>query len=165
MMLIRKFSLAYDTLEDRVACDAEDTQGVTTRLWLTQRLCRALVDAFLPIVEAAAPKVTPEHQATVQSFEQAAALADLGKTAGPRPAPPSANGLVRAVRIHPLEARVEVKFEFGDNQAMALGSTHPGLRQILFVLRRIYGVAGWPLDFWPAWISEPGASPPADAVN
>jgi hypothetical protein len=37
MTQIHKFSLVYDATEDRLAWDAEDIQGATTRLWLTQK--------------------------------------------------------------------------------------------------------------------------------
>ena len=80
MSEIHRFSLVYDIPEDRIAWDVEDTDGVATRLWLTQRLCRALLTAIFPMVQApAAADLPSQHQATLQSWEQAAAMSEFGK--------------------------------------------------------------------------------------
>jgi hypothetical protein len=166
MAEVRKFSLAYDAQEDRIAWDSEDADGTTMRLWLTQRLCRGLVAAILPMLEAAAPQqVAPQHQATAQSWEQAAALSDFGKSPSVRPTPQSASGLVRAVHLRPSAQEITFLFEFGAGASCSIGVRHAGVRQMLFVLRRLYAGAGWPADFWPAWISPTSDPPAPEAVN
>jgi hypothetical protein len=167
MSQIHKFSLAYDAEEDRLAWDAEDILGGTTRLWLTQRLCRGLVGALLPMLEQAAPQAAaPGRQAVVQAWEQAAAMAEFGKTPGVRPRAETVAGLVRAAHIRPSPASLELTFEFGDGQSRVVAVAHAGVRQMLAVMRRLYVAAGWPLDIWPAWMAEPPAGrAPSGAVN
>ena len=168
MSQIQKFSLIYDVAEDRMAWDSEDAQGATTRLWLTQRLCRGLVGAILPMlqVEPAAPEpVAAQRQAAVQSWEQAAAMADFGKVPGVRPLPQTVVGLVKAVHIGPFADHMDLSFDFGRDERRTLGVSRPAVRQMLTVLHRLYVAAGWPMDIWPAWIEGPHGQPPIDALN
>lgn len=164
MTQIHKFSLSYDAAEDRLAWDTEDTAGVTTRLWLTQRLCRGLVTAILPLLEAR-QDVPPQHQATVQSWEQAAAMADFGKVPAVRPDARTASGLVSAVHITPTAEGFDLKFDFGAGDHRTVGVVLPALRQTLDVVHRLNVAAEWSQDHWPAWITQPTLPVPADAVN
>lgn len=166
MTQIHKFSLVYDPNEDRLAWDGEDTQGATTRLWLTQRLCRGLVNALVPMLKTAAPQaVALRHPASVQSWEQAAAMADFGKVPGVQPQPQATVGLVRAVHIQPTNDIISLTFDFGAGDARTIGASQLAIRQMLAVMYRLHVAAGWPLDVWPAWIAEPAAPVPDDAVN
>jgi hypothetical protein len=166
MAEIHKFSLSYDAAEDRLAWDAEDREGGTTRMWLTQRLCRALVQAVVPMLLKTTAQALPrEHETAVQSWEQAAAMADFGKVEPVRPRPQSLAGLVRTVNIRPPGEAFVLTFEFGAEGRCAIGMKLPELRQTLAVMHQLHVSAGWPLDFWPAWICEPAAGPGADIVN
>ena len=163
---VHKFSLSYDAAEDRLVWDAEDRGGATTRLWLTQRLCRAMVQAIIPmLVKSAPPEVARGHETTIQSWEQAAAMAEFGKVAPVRPQPQSLAGLVRSVNLRPEPDKLVLTFEFGAASPCGIGINLPQLRQTLAVMHGLYVAAGWPLDFWPAWIADPGAAPSAEAVN
>jgi hypothetical protein len=167
MSQIQKFSLVYDVTEDRLAWDSEDADGATTRLWMTQRLCSGLVGALLPLLQQA-PTVWPvpvRHQATVQSWAQAAAMADFGKTPGVRPNPQTEMGLVKAVHIRPSADHLDLVFEFGPGRTRAVGVSPAAVRQMLSVMHGLYVAAGWPLDIWPAWITGQQGPPPSDAVN
>jgi hypothetical protein len=164
---IQRFSLAYDPREDRIAFDGAAADGATARLWLTQRLCRGLVKALLPMLETPAQQALPrEHKAAVQSFEQAAALAGFGQTPAVRLAPAAPSGLVSAAHLRARESAIEVVFEFGAGQRVSLPATRAAIRQMLFVLRRLHQAAEWPTEMWPDWIAE-SAPPPAagEAVN
>jgi hypothetical protein len=166
MTQVHRFSLIYDPAEDRLAWDSVDVEGGVARLWLTQRICRGLVGALLPMLQAATPAtVPPEHQAAVQSWEQAAAMADFGKAPGVQLQPQSVVGLVRAVHIRPHDGRLELAFEFGEGQTRAVEVTHSAVRQMLSVMHRLSAAAGWPLDVWPAWIADPAAAAPGGALN
>lgn len=168
MSKIQRFSLIYDVAEDRIAWDSEDTEGATTRLWLTQRLCRGMVGAILPMlqVEPAAPEpVAIQRQAAVQSWEQAAAMADFGKVPGVRPRPQTVVGLVKAIHIRPSADRLDLTFDFGADDSRTIGASQPAVRQMLTVLHRLHGVAGWPMDIWPAWIEGPQGPPQTGAMN
>jgi hypothetical protein len=166
MTEIHKFSLSYDPAEDRLAWDTEDRAGVTTRLWLTHRLCRGLVNALLPMLQKATAQDVPAgHETTIQSWEQAAAMAEFGKVAPVKPQPQAASGVVRAVHIRPTAEGMNLTFDFGIDEVRTIGIATPGVRQTLAVMHRLYAAAGWPADIWPAWITDTAASAPKDAVN
>jgi hypothetical protein len=165
---IHKFSLSYDAAEDRIAWDAEDQEGGTTRMWLTQRLVQAVVKAIVPMVVQTGPQELPKGGETaVQSWEQAAAMADFGKVPAVRPQPQSLTGLVRTINLRPAGEKIVLTFEFGGPQPLAIGTNLPQIRQTLSVIHGLYVAAGWPLDFWPAWIADPAAAggARADIVN
>ena len=164
MAEVHKFSLSYDAAEDRLAWDAEDHDGVATRMWLTQRLCQAVVKAIVPLIVQSGP-LPRGGETAVQSWEQAAAVAALGKIPPVRPQPQSPAGLVGRVDIKPDPGKLVLTFHFGAEQPCTIGIELPQLRQTLAVIHGLYVAAGWPLDFWPAWISTPSAGPRADAVN
>lgn len=166
MTQIHKFSLVYDGDEDRLAWDTEDVEGVTTRLWLTQRLCRGVVNALLPLLQASTQaKAPPGHEATLQSWEQAAAMAAFGKIPPVKPRAESAVGLVRAVHIQPSSDGLVLTFDFGADEHRVIGLAQAEVRQTLTVMHGLHKAAGWPLDIWPAWISDPAAKAPVDVVN
>lgn len=166
MSEIRKVSLLYAPAEDRLALDAEDSEGGTTRLWLTQRLCRGLVTALTPILRRSVSLRLPNQPLeTAQSWEQAAAMADFGKTPGVRTAPDSITGLVDTVHIGPPGDRVALTFTFGGGQSRTVTLTIAALRQTLAVMHRLHVEAGWPLDAWPGWIADPAVQAAGGAVN
>ena len=156
MAQIQKFSLSYDPAEDRLVWDAEDREGSTLRMWMTQRLCKAMVEAMTPmLVQATTPQTARGQEAAVQSWEQAAAMAELGKTAPVKPQPQQLAGLIKTVNIRPAGADLVLTFDFGAPEPCAMGLKLHELRQMLAVLHRLYVSAGWPVDIWPQWIAEP----------
>ena len=166
MSAIHRFSLAYDPEEDRITCDTEDRSGATTRLWLTQRLCRGLLPALLPMLQKSVGQaVAPEHQAAVQSFEQAAALSAFGQLPPVRAQAETVAGLVKAVHIQPGPFGLTLTFDFGADGHRTLALTFAEVRQMLAVMHRLQAVAGWPLDQWPDWIAGGGDAAPAAALN
>jgi hypothetical protein len=160
----RKFSLVYDGAEDRIAWDLEDTEGATTRLWLTQKLSRGLVGALIPILEKRTAGAA-SGGSTLQAWEQAAAMAEFGKTPAVRTDAGSSAGLVRAVHIASGEKGFSLTFEFGADETRTVGLETPALRQTLAVIHRLYTAAGWPMDLWPAWIADPAARAAEATVN
>ncbi len=165
MSEIVKFSLVYDVAEDRIAWDLEDEEGGGTRLWLTQRLVRGLVAAVIPLVSGA-PQAAADEQgaepppapdASLQAWEQAAAMSGFGKTKGVRVTPESTAGLVSTVHINTTTDGLSFTFEFG-NEQRTVGASGPAVRQTLSVLHSLHVQAGWPLDLWPAWIADPAGT-------
>jgi hypothetical protein len=166
MTVVRKFSLSYDGAEDRIAWDAEDVAGGATRVWLTQRFCREFVAALLPrLPKPAAGDVAPEHEATVQGWEQAAAMTHFGKTPGVKVTPESTAGLVRAGHISPKRTGMTLAFDFGADQQRSIDLDVAATRQMLRVMYDLHVAAGWPTDVWPTWITGPGATETASALN
>lgn len=166
MAEIRKVSLLYAPGEDRLALDTEDLDGATTRLWLTQRLCRALVTALLPMLQEASSLSLPgASEGVVQSWEQAAAMADFGRTPGVQAMAGSIAGLVRTVHISPPAAQMTLTFDFGESDARVVTLTTAALRQTLAVMHSLQVEAGWPLDLWPGWITDPAVQAAHGAAN
>ena len=145
MTEILKFSLSYDAAEDRLAWDAEDRDGTTMRMWLTQRLCRAVIDAVVPMLKPATPEAPREHQTTLQSWEQAAAMADFGKVPPVRPQPQTLAGLVRSVNIRPETGKLILTFEFGAVGPCVIPVNAQQIRQTLSVMHGLYVAAAWPM--------------------
>jgi hypothetical protein len=164
MPQLTRFSLSYDMPQDRIAWDGEDVGGGTTRLWLTQRLCRDFVGALLPRLPKPAAEIAPEHEAAIQSWEQAAAMASFGSVPGVRVQVGAAGGLVRTVHITPARGSVTLVFETGDGEPAAISLGAEALRQLLAVLHDLHTTAGWPPGFWPDWIAQPAAAG-APALN
>ncbi len=158
MAKVCKFSLTYVPAEDRIAWDAEDDAGATNRVWLTQRFCRGFVEALIAKLPAPGPDVPAAHQATVQGWEQAAAVSGLGKTPGVKLAPQAPAGLVRAAHITPTRSGLTIDFEFGVDERQAVTLPAPGVRQMLSIMHDLHVAAGWPTDFWPEWIAKPAAT-------
>jgi len=166
MSQIRKFSFVYDRAEDRLACDTEAADGATTRLWLTQRFCKGLVAAILPFLTRSVAAPAQEHQSLVQSWEQVAAMADFGKTPAVELAPEASAGLVQAAHLTPREKGLEIAFEFDGGEQRSIPLAFTEVRQMLSVMHRLHVAAEWPVDQWPAWISDPAAvAAPTQSVN
>lgn len=158
-----RFSLFYDLAEDRLAWDGVDADDAVTRLWLTQRLCRGMIEALIPrLPKPKAAEMAPEHEPTVQSWEQQAAMSEFGKTPGVRVQPESVAGLVRTVHIRPGAEAVTFVFELGLEEDRSITLSSAGVRQMLALFHELHKAAGWPLDLFPAWVSQP-ADPQAAA--
>ncbi len=166
MAEIQKFSLNYDPAEDRLAFDTEDAAGETTRLWLTERLCRNLAPALIKLLteKGAAKAGGAVAQSTVQSWAQVSAMQGFGQSPSVKLKAQAPSGLVNAVHVTPANGRFFVKFDFGD-QSRSINFDEPALRQTLGLLARLYRLAGWPADIWPDWITEPAIDATPGTVN
>ena len=163
---IHRFSLNYDPAEDRLAFDTEDKAGATTRLWLTERLCRNLAPALVKLLteKGAAKASGAVDAATVQSWAQVSAMQGFGQTPAVTLKADAPSGLVNAVHVTPANGRFFIKFDFG-GQSRSIDFDEPALRQTLARMQRLYRAAGWPADIWPDWIADPSAEPVARTVN
>lgn len=163
MAEITRFSFLYDPAEDRIALDAEDADGAATRLWLTQRLCRGLVAALVPMLT---PPASALEDPGRQSWEQAAAVEAMGATPPVHPGPEATVGLVHEVTIAPAGDRLALTLRFSAGQSRELSIATVALRQTLAELHRLHVIAAWPQDLWPAWIADPaGGAAAVGAVN
>jgi hypothetical protein len=168
MAKIHKFSQLYDGAEDRIAWLTEDDDGATTKLWFTQRLCKGLVKALVPMLETAqASDAPPEHKEVVQSWEQAAAMAEFGKVPPVQPREETVVGVVRNINIQPAGDGLIMSFDFGAAAPCTLALRLTETRQMLAVLRRLHAAAGWPGEAFPAWIDGPApdAGPSREKAN
>lgn len=163
MTEITRFSLLFDPAEDRMALDMVDDAGAVTRLWLTQRLCRGLVQAMAPMVGA--PGGGEREDASRQSWAQAAAVEAMAGTPPVTPGTGATVGLVFEVNLTPSPGQLAITLRFAD-QSRDLTLSPVALRQTLAEMYRLHVAAGWPLDLWPAWIADPAAEARVEgAVN
>lgn len=159
---IQKFSQLYDGAEDRIAWLTEDVDGATTKLWFTQRLCRNFVKALVPLLEKSQGDEAPqEHKEVVQSWEQAAAMAEFGKTPPVTPRAETVAGVVRNINMQPSGDGLVFAFDYGGEAPLVLALRLTETRQMLTVLSRMHAAAGWPCDAFPAWVDGPLAEPTA----
>lgn len=162
----RTFSLLYDPSEDRIAWDMVDVAGETTRIWLTQRMCRQFVGALIPRLPQPGPRVAAEHQSAVQGFQQAAAMSRLAPAPPVKPAQTDVAARARAIQLNPSPQGIGVVFDLGEAGQRSIGLDPAAARQMLTLLHGVHVHAGWPVDFWPDWIARPAeASAGAPAVN
>lgn len=166
MSEIHKFSLNYDPHEDRLAFDAEDQAGATTRLWLTERMCRNLAPHLIKLLteQSAAKAGGAVDNSTVQSWAQLSAMRGFDTSTAVKLAAEAPSGLVNAVHVTPSNGRFLVKFDFGP-QSRSINFDEQALRQTLNLLARLYRAAGWPVDIWPDWILDPAPETVARTVN
>ena len=166
MSQIQKFSFLYDAAEDRVACDTEAPDGATSRLWMTQRFCRNLAAAVVDMLEKSAGAAGEGRQTLLQSWRQAAAMGEFGRTPGVQPTPQSAAGLVQTAQLTPKTDAMSIAFEFGAGETRSITLAVPQVRQMLGALHQVHVAAGWPLEFWPTWVADPtAAAAPTATVN
>lgn len=166
MAAIIKFSFAYDPAEDRLALDTEDDAGVAARLWLTQRLCRGVVAALIPVLQnSVAGHLPPDAQATLQSWEQAAALEGFGQAPPVKADTGSGAGLANAVHIRPRDDGLSLTVDFATGESRFIPMSFAALRQALSEMHRLFVVAGWPRDIWPEWIANPGTHAAGGMAN
>lgn len=163
---IHKFSLHYDPHEDRLAFDAEDAAGATTRLWLTERMCRNLAPHLIKMLteKGAAKAGGAVAESTVQSWAQLSAMRGFDQSSAVKLKTDAPSGLVNAVHVTPTNGRFLVKFDFG-GQSRSINFDEQALRQTLSLLARLYQAAGWTADIWPDWIADPTPEPAVRTVN
>ena len=167
---IHRFTLTYDPQEDRLAFDAEDAAGETTRLWLTQRMCRNLAPHLIRLLteQGAARAGGAVAESTVQSWAQVSAMQKLDEAPAVRLKAQAPSGLVNAVHVTPQQtpggARFLIQFDFA-GQSRRIDFDEAALRQTLSLLARLYRAAGWPGDLWPDWIADPAPEPAVRTVN
>ncbi len=154
MSRIIRFSQMFDPSEDRIAWITEDDRGETTRLWLSLRLCQRMVGALVPKVQEIRPAPTvAASDPAIQSWEQAAAMAQLEPGPPILPSAKTTTGLVQSIDIAPVNGEFLLTLHFGEGEQRSLALTAVEMRQSLTVLYRLYRAAEWPLDVWPGWVS------------
>jgi len=164
MPQIHRFSLVYDADQDRIGWDTEDVGGRTMRLWLTQRLSKGLVNAIVPLLTPQTPHdVAAPHAATLQSWEQAAAMADFGKVPSVQTSGEPSSALINSMQIQPTEDGLNLSLDYRGPEPLTISLASAAVRQTLTVIYRLYLAAGWAMDIWPAWITDPETTAPAAA--
>jgi hypothetical protein len=124
------------------------------------------VTALVDMLEMSAGATEGRSQTLLQSWRQAAAMGDFGRTPGVQFTAQSAVGLVRTAQLTPAGNDISIAFAFGVGDTRSVSLAAPQVRQMLGALYEVHVAAGWPLAFWPAWVQDPTtAAAPTTSVN
>mgnify|MGYP000505615817 CR=1 FL=1 len=161
-MTFKKFTTAYDDIQDRFRISGEVEGARVLTLWLTARLLQRLV---LTLAKLISPETTVHtREGSVQAWQQASAKAVHAAqpqkgTEDPAPAAHlGGNHTMRLIHSVDLEAtakQVVLIFRVGNNAEVArLPLSALELRQWLGILHRKCVRCGWSTEGWPAWLAQ-----------
>lgn len=182
MCTLKKLTIDYVAVEDRVRLSGACEQGGQLGIWLTRRLLDRLVPVLLDWVERqatdvpgrASPALT-DRQGTLDrqlpraeplhGFAQQAARQRLKPQAPVRPRADDARWLAVAVDIQRGRQGVRLVVRgAADSERAEFPLAVTPLRSWLNILHDAYRKADWPLDVWPDWVRD-AATPPRAAVR
>jgi len=149
---LQRLTTEYVDTEDRIRLTGEIRPGETTVLWLSQRLLLRLLPHLLLWLEQQSGASIPLEIA--QSFAQQAAQANLSPETPVARAAQSQEWLVEAVDLAPRQEGLILQFRAQPPHAVTLSMPAQALRQWLNILHRLWAVAEWPAQVWPAWMEE-----------
>jgi len=148
VFVIQKITQRYDPAQDRIEFNVQDAEGRVLRLWLTQRLANRLPAPLVSWLDEDAGNTAASG---LHAWEQAAAQAQL-KPDRPVEAVAANEVLVTEIDLAHGTGAYSLVLKWQDGAArLSLGATE--LRQWLGILYRLVAGAGWPTQFWPAWLA------------
>lgn len=157
---IHRFITAYVVAEDRLRFSCTLSTGDTSIFWVTQRLANPLAKALLDWLDKTVPDerfADFTHRAAQQS---AAARKPKGE---PLKIPEGAGWLVDAIDLKFTEKGIMLTFKDASGEQMLNLRFDPEhLRRWIKVLHAQYARSGWPMDLWPAWITEDSEPSPTE---
>lgn len=153
---IRTLTARYDLREDRVALDCQIHTGDVETLYFTQRLARAIVPALVAKVQKDPTRrllndFLQDEAVTNRAPAEAVATDPLAETIW----------LVTHLHLQDIENGVRVIFSHEDERAVHLECDQALLRNIIDILYKAFGLANWPRDIFPSWVSP--TTPQSDA--
>jgi len=156
---LKKVTLTYSHLEDRIRMDAEEVPGNVVTFWLTQRLCKELVKSLVVYFNKSDMALTgssPRSLATVQGFLHQSAK--INKKQADAVAPqPSKIVLLDKVQLRTSKNVVQMSLSLPGGESAVLALSLEEARQWMDILYQQYLRAEWPLQVWPDWVTaKPG---------
>jgi len=154
---LARLTTQYSDIEDRIRLSGEVENGSPLVLWMTHRLARRVVPAFVEWLE--------KQNADLPMAEVRQEMAQQAAEAGLEPqAPVKAPGETNGWRIDAIDltfsgeaVRITFKNDTGGKAQLDLGATP--LRQWLGILRGCFERGEWPLDIWPDWLMSAKPEP------
>ncbi len=153
MVKLKKVTLQYVEVEDRIRMSAESDGEEPVVFWLTQRLCGRLVKRLALHLEKSAPQSILLDKGLALTFQQHDAEWRQQPTEPVR---------IRSISRSVLPERVDLNFPVGgasinfplyDGESARLEMNMVELRQWMGVVYRQFQAAGWPMDVWPRWFT------------
>ncbi len=159
MVKLKKVTLQYIEIEDRIRMLADLDGEERAVFWLTQRLCRRLVPKLVHHLEHSAPDSHLVDKGLMLSVQQHDAGWQQKFSEPVRSTGLSRSVLPEKVDLFCPAGGAAIVFPLDDGGEPArLQMTMLELRQWMAVIYRQFQVAGWPMEVWPQWfaLSEPG---------
>jgi hypothetical protein len=150
---LKRITTRYVPGEDRVRLAGEREGGGQVAIWLTRRLLQGLVPKLLSPPGATPGAIAP-HRELFLGFAQQKALAAQVPVAPVAPPADAESWLAERAAISRSPQALTVTFESPDGQAASLLLSPVAVHQWLAIVYRAYRSAEWPLDIWPAWLTE-----------
>lgn len=162
---LRRVSVRYVEIEDRLRLAGEGTGGQTTVLWLTLRLLNRLIPHLCQWLEQQSGNAPLAE--VRQEFAQQKARTELEKQPPVRTEPDVKGVLIHSVDLKTSNAGMGLQFKDADGNVVASLQLQPRpLRQWLNIVFDQYRKAQWPTAVWPAWVAQakPAQTPARAAV-
>jgi hypothetical protein len=159
MVMLKKVTLQYIEIEDRIRMLADLDGEEPAVFWLTQRLCRRLVPKLVRHLEHSAQASLLVDKGLMLSVQQHDAGWQQKVSEPVKIGALSRSVLPEKVNLVCPSGGASIIFplEVGGKSAR-LQMTMLELRQWMGVVYRQFQVAGWPMEVWPDWfaLTEPG---------
>jgi hypothetical protein len=153
LIKLRKVTVSYSPIEDRIRMTAQTDDGESIEFWLTLRLCREVIKVMAEQLSASVLKKTQaRHAPMVESFLQTGA-ASRKTAARPVTVKPSQSHVLHKVQVQSGKQSLFLRIPT-DNGTAVLPFTHDEARQWLAILHKQFRLARWPMDIWPEWVSK-----------
>lgn len=147
---IRKITVQYIPLEDRLRFAAQLQGGESCNLWMTARLSAAVVACVLQTLGNQPFSSASVDPRTLQEWEQAAAMQGFKKSSAVS-ASPEPGELIESVDVGSENELFILVFRGVTQRAAQFTLTASEMRQWLQIVYSQFEVAGWSLEVWPDW--------------
>jgi len=154
---LKKVTLNYSNVEDRIRMDAESVQGEVIVFWLTQRLCRELVKSLVSYfnkADMATTGASTRSLPSVQKFLQQTASKNKPRVAAVAAAEPQQAVLLDKVQLRTSTRMIQMSLPLAESDQAVLVFSPQEARQWMGILYQQYRRAEWPLEIWPRWIAS-----------
>ncbi|HLS98980.1 MAG TPA: hypothetical protein VK018_09640 [Porticoccaceae bacterium] len=154
-LVLEKVTLNYVATEDRISMQAQVKEGEPMTFWLTLRLCRELVRAFVGYLDSHVATAKGGGKSVLQTYYQEEAMVRKTRTASvDASASTLAPVLVKEVSLRSNADALVMRLPMPDGTMAAMPLKAIEARQLLQILHVQFKKADWPLDIWPAWMSD-----------
>lgn len=161
MNTISRYTIQYDTGEDRIRLIARLVDGESQVLWITHRLLSRLIPHLtewldsLPMesVGTLDPKTERHLRDEMQRFKQHAVQQTVQKQSSLKADQQTPSWLVSTIKVRKRPSTLALEFRGVDGQELPLYLEIDALRLTLNVLFNAYKKADWPLSCWPVWMT------------
>jgi hypothetical protein len=162
---LTRLTTEYVPAEDRMRLAGETAPDQAVVIWITRRLLDRVLPHLFGWLERKGPAVPQASIATglgelVQGMAQQSARAALPVQPPVNAARASRSWLVSSIDVTTEESLVRLTFAAPPGEeAVSIDLAINPLRQWLNIVHDRYRQAEWPMQGWPAWMTETAAQP------